>query len=184
MAASVCIFTRLAPRHSGRVLIWLTKCQEGGVIVLPIFHGSFFLLLRNELLSWQRQQSTTVDPADMREFIPSGDGTYRPDHGASRGASSLQARGSDKRPLNDNEGSPKPSCSLPTHQFTAKLSLKCFGFLVLAQDKLRASAADAKREPARQRWDCRTGIIVDWLWGLHPLSFLRVIWFWSFFCWG
>ena len=56
---------------------------------VAVFHGYFFLRLRNGLLSWQTQQSTTVDPADMREFIRSGERTYRPDHGASRGASSL-----------------------------------------------------------------------------------------------
>ena len=53
----------------GGTLIWLTNCQEGGLIRLPIFHGVHYLPLRNGLLSRQRQQSTTVDPADMREFI-------------------------------------------------------------------------------------------------------------------
>jgi hypothetical protein len=59
------------------------------MIWLPVFHGFSYLRLRNGLLNWQKQQSTTVDPADMREFIWSADQTYRPDHGASRGASSL-----------------------------------------------------------------------------------------------
>ena len=59
--------------------------------------------------------------------------------------------GPNERPLNDNEGSPKPSCTLPAHQSTTKLKVVGFGFLVLAQDKLRASVAEAEREPARQR---------------------------------
>ena len=71
--------------------------------------------------------------------------------------------GPNERPLNDNEGSPKPSCSLPAYQSIAKLKLVGFGFLVLARDKLRASAADAKREPARQRWDYGAATAMDWL---------------------
>jgi hypothetical protein len=49
----------------------------------------FFPTLRNGLRRWQQRASTTVDPADMREFIRAFALTYRPDHGASRGASSL-----------------------------------------------------------------------------------------------
>src|ERR1044071_6006033 len=89
------------------------KLSSGQIDSVADFARVFFPTLCNGLLSWQKQQSTTVDPADMREFIRSEDRTYRPDHGASRGAASLQARGLDiVLPLNDNEGSPKPSCSL------------------------------------------------------------------------
>jgi len=56
---------------------------------VAVFSQLFLLTLRNELMGWQKQPSTTVDPADMREFIPPCGGTYRPDHGSSRGASSL-----------------------------------------------------------------------------------------------
>src|SRR6185503_2341803 len=41
-----------------------------------------------------------------------------------------------------NEGSPKPSCSLPTHQSIAVLRENNWGFFVRARDMLRASAAE------------------------------------------
>ncbi len=67
--------------------------DAGGALCLHIGRlwpgATHRLTLSNGLLSWQKQQSTTVDPADMREFIGSEDLTYRPDHGSSRGASSL-----------------------------------------------------------------------------------------------
>jgi hypothetical protein len=56
---------------------------------VAVFSQLFLLTLCNGLMGWQKQPSTTVDPADMREFIWSCDQTYRPDHGSSRGASSL-----------------------------------------------------------------------------------------------
>jgi hypothetical protein len=56
---------------------------------VAVFSQFFLLTLRNGLRSWQQPPSTTVDPADMREFIRPEDQTYRPDHGSSRGASSL-----------------------------------------------------------------------------------------------
>jgi hypothetical protein len=65
------------------------KLSSGRIDLVADFSRAFIPTLRNGLLSWQKRQSTTVDPADMREFIRSGDQTYRPDHGASRGASSL-----------------------------------------------------------------------------------------------
>ena len=70
-------------------LIWLTICQAGSKILLPVFHSFTFRPFCNGLRRWQPPPSTTVDLAEMREFIPPRGGTYRPDHGASRGASSL-----------------------------------------------------------------------------------------------
>jgi len=74
--------------RSPLALTWLTFRQACSLIALPIFHGC-----STDLESWTvglaEAPSTTVDPAEMREFICSGEQTYRPDHGASRGASSL-----------------------------------------------------------------------------------------------
>ena len=49
------------------------KLSRGRIDSVADFSRVHFPTLRNGLLSWQRQQSTTVDPADMREFIRSGD---------------------------------------------------------------------------------------------------------------
>src|SRR6185295_7058872 len=82
------------------------------------------------------------------------------------------ARGFENRPLNDNEGSPKPSCALPAHQSTAKLSFCCLVIQSLPRGALRASAADAKREPARQRLDYRRPNCLLLLPALHQRFFL------------
>jgi hypothetical protein len=69
-------------------LTWLTFSQAGSLIGWPVFHG-----FSSDIWTWAvglaEAPSTTVDPADMREFICLCEQTYRPDHGASRGASSL-----------------------------------------------------------------------------------------------
>jgi hypothetical protein len=57
------------------------------------FGFRFFTVFLSDIEQWTVElaeaASTKVDPADMREFIGSEDLTYRPDHGSSRGASSL-----------------------------------------------------------------------------------------------
>jgi hypothetical protein len=76
-------------------------------------------------------------------------------------------------PPNDNEGSPKPRCSTPTHQSTAKLIPTSSGFWFLPGGVPRASAAEAQREPARQRCDSLTSAAKHLLYDLHPLFFLK-----------
>ena len=148
----------------------------------PICSRHFRPTWRNGLLSWQRQQSTTVDPAEMREFIRSEDRTYRHDHGASRGASSLSARGSGRMasgfPLNVNEGSPKPRCSLPTHQSTAKLR----GFWNVPGPcpdgcSGRAQRRRSESRRARGRISLATKGAI-WIGHRHPLSHLIAISVW------
>jgi len=81
-------------------------------------------------------------------------------------------------PLNDNEGSPEPGGSLPTHQSTAKLGFCVLSFWSLPGGLARAGAAEAQvlahgHQPARQRWDSLPTVVVVLLGRGHPLSFLK-----------
>ena len=59
--------------------------------------------------------------------------------------------GPNERPLNDNEGSPKPSCTLPAHQSTTKLKVVGFGFWSLPRTSSgRAQSRKAGRSQSRR----------------------------------